>query len=449
MRTTHQGNISLVEDGPNVYMFEITDDQRTPYSDTQPYPTAEEKTFYPLRVGNFEIIPHGQENRLPYDIRKLLDEENLSPEFLNKQTQLLFGQGPALYETRFENGEMKRYWDTVPEIESFLNDWDYEDYLLRATIEFRHMNGHYSKYFRSRGARIGGETFVTHLENVPATHARLEWPDQQNNINHIIVGDWGLPWQSGMRKYPVFRREDPFAKRVSMRYSNLYSFALANNYSRSPFHGNFSWIKLHSQIAPLLISFNVNAAVIKYHIKSPALYWHQKEEKLKEKCEAKNITYKPEMLEELKDNIYKKMAEGLTNTKNAGKFITTETIWDEDSREYVEFKIEPLDQKVKDFIDAQVNTAKRANLEITSGFGLHPALSNVSTDGNLPSGSEQLYAFKLYLQTGIYIPERIICKDINHAIAVNFPKSKFRLGFYHNNVLTEEETTPENRMKNN
>ncbi len=58
------------------------------------------------------------------------------------------------------------------------------------------------------------------------------------------------------------------------------------------------------------------------------------------------------------------------------------------------------DQKVKDFIDAQINIANEALFQVTSGIGLHPALSNLSKDGNLPSGSEQLYSFKIYLATG-------------------------------------------------
>jgi protein-tyrosine phosphatase len=96
-----------------------------------------------------------------------------------------------------------------------------------------------------------------------------------------------------------------------------------------------------------------------------------------------------------------------------------------------------------------VAIAKRADFETTAGFGLHPALSNMSADGNLPSGSEQLYAFKLYLATSVDIPESIICKDINQAIAVNFPGKNLKMGFYHDTVLTEESTSPSERIKNN
>jgi hypothetical protein len=42
----------------------------------------------------------------------------------------------------------------------------------------------------------------------------------------------------------------------------------------------------------------------------------------------------------------------------------------------------------------------------------------------------------------------IVCKDINLAIRANFPGTSLRIGFYHDVVLTEESTNPENRVKN-
>ena len=107
-----------------------------------------------------------------------------------------------------------------------------------------------------------------------------------------------------------------------------------------------------------------------------------------------------------------------------------------------------MDQKVADFIDAQIGISNQSLFMITSGLGMHPALSNLSKDGNLPSGSEQLYAFKLYLATGIDIPEGIVMKDINMAIRANFPGTDLRLGFYHDIVMTEEKTNPKDRLKN-
>ena len=129
--------------------------------------------------------------------------------------------------------------------------------------------------------------------------------------------------------------------------------------------------------------------------------------------------------------------------------MSSETICDDSANEYVGWEIEPIDPKIQQYVKAQLDTAKRSAFEITAGIGLHPALSNISADGNLPSGSEQLYAFKLYLKTGVDIPESIVCRDINNAIQANFPGTKWRLGFYHDVILTEEQTNPEDRTRNN
>jgi hypothetical protein len=210
-----------------------------------------------------------------------------------------------------------------------------------------------------------------------------------------------------------------------------------------------NWIKLGSTLAKLLTSFNANSAAIKYHIRVPRAYWTGLQDELIEKCEKDGIPYDDKMLLKAKDEKFAAFAATLTSVSNVGKFITTDDFFDDEANEYVGWKVDVLDQKIKDFIDAQLNISKRAALEVTAGLGLHPALSNISYEGNLPSGSEQLYAFKLFLLTGVDIPESIVCRDINNAIQANFPGTEYRIGFYHDVVITEEKTKPKDRIKNN
>ena len=447
MNIYREGRFAVIDTGVNVYTAEITAEDRTPFSGVQPYFSGADNAF-PVRIGQFQMVPFGSENNMPGELREILDENHITPEALNKQAQLLWGQGPALYEVKFENGKRSKYWIEDKEIQAWLDSWDWEEYLLKAVIEYRTINGHFSKYFRTRAGRIGQPSRIDHLEHVSSTDARLEWPDDNGRIHHIITGQFSMPWKQELRQYPVFNPRDPFKNPVSMRYSNLYSFALDRNYSRPPWFGILNWIKLSSSLPKLLLNYNVNAAAIRYHIKSPAIYWAMKEEQLKKNCDLKGVDYKSSMLEDLKDEIFLKVAEGLVGVEKAGKMITTEEIWDDMGQEYVGWKVETIDPKVKNYITAQLEIAKRSDFEITAGIGLHPALSNMSADGNLPSGSEQLYAFKLYLSTGVDIPERIVCMDINNAIAANFPGKKIKVGFYHDVVTTEEMTTPSNRVKN-
>ena len=444
MNLVRKGDLGYIESTVGVYTFEVTAD--TSYPTLENFGASIAKD--PMPIGGFRIIPYGDQNAMPQELRVLLDENNLTPEVLDKQFQLLWGQGPALYKTEFKEGKRTKYWDAVPEIEKFLNDWDFEDYLTKAGVEYRHVNGHFSKYFRNLGFRIGRKPIITELKHISSLKARLEWPDNRQQIKHIITGDFERPTITNLKAFPIFNQKDSFAFPISMRYTNMYSFAMDNDYSRPGIFGNRHWIALSSSLPMLLMSYNKNSASIKYHIKSPAAYWEQQKERLEKNCELKGVEYKDKMLDELKDETFAKFAEGLTGIKNVGKFITSETIYDELGEEYVGWEVEALDQKVKDYIDAQINIAKRAQLETTAGLGLHPALSNISSDGNLPSGSEQLYAFKLYLATGVDIPESIVCRDINYAIKANFPNTEYKLGFYHDTVLTEESTKPADRVKN-
>jgi len=103
-------------------------------------------------------------------------------------------------------------------------------------------------------------------DHVSSTRSRLAWPDDNNRINNIYTGDFQQPWKAGLRQYPIFDHRKPFAQPVSMRYSNLYGFALENEYSRPALFGLFNWIKLGSSLPVLLMNFNKNAASIRHHI---------------------------------------------------------------------------------------------------------------------------------------------------------------------------------------
>ena len=82
-------------------------------------------------------------------------------------------------------------------------------------------------------------------------------------------------------------------------------------------------------------------------------------------------------------------------------------------------------------------------------MALHPSLTNIMVNGKLASGSEMLYALKVFLHFDTRIPERVILGPINQAIAYNFPDTKYQLGFYHSVVMSEEGVTESQRMKNN
>lgn len=448
-KATVKGNLGYVNVGGGTYTFEILSTQKLASPGTLPFYNTTRRMI-PMRIGDFEFIPMGDNNRMPDELREMLDENNITTGVLEKSVGLIWGQGPALYDERFEAGKRLRFWDADPEIETWLKSWDYEEYLMKALVEFKTMNGHFTKYYRNLGSRIGLPGMIVKLEHCSCLYARLGWPDFKNGVTNIIAGDFDRPWINGLASYPVFNSKAPFAFPVAMSYDNFYNFALDKNYSRPSFYGNINWMKLSNTIPKLLNAFNLNSASIKYHIKSPSAFWERKEQQLREKCldAVPTIEYTDKMLDDLKEEILSDYSKSLCGIDNVGKIMHTEKIYEDSYAEFADWTVEVLDQKVKDFIDAQINISKHANLNTNAGLGLHPALSGLSDDGNLPSGSEQLYAFKFYLLTSTDIAESIICKALNFAIQANFPKTTKRIGFYHDTIITEEQTSPKERVKN-
>ncbi|MCX6272210.1 MAG: hypothetical protein NTU44_13520 [Bacteroidetes bacterium] len=445
-RVMRSGNFGIIQFSDCAYSFEISGGYSLATQGVLPLAVRQGWEQQPFTIGSFKIIPHGKSNQLPYELRDILEENNLTEGVFKRQRGLLWGQGPALYQEEFVNGEKQRTWVTDPEVEQWLRSFDYQEQLRRAIVDYYHTEGHYALLFLNRASRISAKTRIERVEHVGYHKARLEWPEDLVNIKRIITGDWYNPNILGLTAYPVFNALRPFDSPVSMMFCNMYSFA-HDFYGLPAYYGALNWIRKGSAIPKILEALSKNSLNIKWHIKSPASYWDAKRTLLMEKCSNENTAYKEEMLEDLKDEIFKQLAEVLSGEVNVGKFFTSEKLIN-DLGQMEEWSIEPIDQKVKEFVESQVLIAKQADSAITSGMGLHPSLSNIMVDGKLASGSEQLYALKLYLATEVDIPESIICRPINTAIAVNWPEKNLNIGFYHQVVKTEDSVTSQNRVKN-
>lgn len=403
----------------------------------------------PEIIAGKAVVPYGKDNNLPIEIRNIMEENNLAPGILEREKGLLFGQGPELYQKVYEDGEVTRKWDYNKEIWKWLNSWDLMRYLDMAITEYKYLHGYFDKVFLSKGIRIGRTPKIAGMEIVPSVNARLGWIKTRKleDIKEILVGNFEEGCLRGITTYPVFDCKDPFRYKVSMSYHNSYSYA-RNLYSIPSFYGSLNWIRRSSDVPVILKYITDNMINVAFHIESPNEYWEAQEEKLKDKCTRANREYRSEMLDEHKDDVLRKLAEALSGKRNVGKFFHTVTLKDLDGKP-CEWKITPIDQKIKDFIEGQIRVSEKADSATTSGIGLHPSLSNIMVDGKLSSGSEMLYALKLYLASDTSIPEEIILQSVNRAIQINFPNTPWRLGFYHKIVLREEDVSPNERTSKN
>lgn len=408
----------------------------------------------PQMYQGVKIVPHGINNNLPEIVRNIMAENNLAPGILERQIGLLYSNGPALYRLVYRNGEITRSYLEDKEINKWLKSWDWRRFLDMALVEYKHLKGFYTKNFRNRGARIPGEKgFITSLQVVPGTDARLGWPEygspRLENVRTIYVGDFLNNFlDSDLVAYPVFQPNDPFKYGVSMSYHNTYSFAY-RFYSVPSFFGTFKWLWRSSEIPDIIEYLGKNGISASFHIHSPNGYWEAKKEKLQERYQDKDDDEIEVLLQEIKDKLFSDISSALAGNENAGKFIETVDFYDDEGN-LCQWKIEAIDQKIHDFIEAQLKVGSQADSASTSGMGLHPSLANIIIPGQLGSGSQMLYALKLFWAADTAIPESVIFEPINRAIAANWPeKEGILMGFYRPVVQKEDNVSSQDRLTNN
>lgn len=437
------GDSGFIRSGNNIYSFQIAASNSNWTDEMNNFYSTSNWDIEKLTVAGYDIIPYGANNNMPKELRDVLEIQHIGAGIQRRKRNILFGQGPVLYKIEYKDGQrVKTYVEDI-EIETWLKSWNYGQYLRKCCVDYYNAELVFTKIFRNRAARIGGASQIAKLEHVGVHRSRFGWPEN-GSIVRVITGDFD--YNRDIKVFPTWDKMDPFRNPVSMAYANQYSFA-RDWYPVPSYYGTMNWLNRSSAVPQILKSLTDNSLNIKWHIKSPASYWEARREELKRDCETKNEKYTEDLLEDLKDEVFGKLGDVLAGQKNVGKFFTSETFFNEQGLAEG-WEILPIDQKIQEYVTAQLEIAKYADVAAISGMGLPPSLSNIMVDGKLSSGSESLYAYKLYMSTEVDIDESIVCQAINDAIAVNFPGRGIQLGFYHDVVKTEDSVTSSERLKN-
>jgi hypothetical protein len=410
----------------------------------------------PLSIGGgYEIVPEGEDNKLGYQLMQLLEDNNLGLGVIRRQRGLQYGQGLSMYRIDFDNEtgrrQVKWFWDDA--VGKWLEGFDHEEYLLNVLFDLLCKNEYYTKIIRNREPRItGGSGKVAALEHVPCADCRRQWPDKKGMIANIFTGDWSEGEPDPIYRYPVFDPAKPMTKEAYMMWSSFYMFGRNATKEVVPgYWGARKWMQ-RSNVAPdILKSQTDNGLNIKWHIISPQSYWDAKREILMKQCEQKETEYKESMLEDLKDQVLQGLSKVLSGIENVGKFFHSEAVRTElgiGKSEILKWEIVPIDMKVKEFTEAQITISNKADQAITSAMGLHPSLSNILIDKKLASGSELLYAYKLFIATDTKVWEKKSLEVMNMMKRLYFPSVPGVFGFYHDIVKREEDITASERTTN-
>lgn len=404
-------------------------------------------------IGDYLVFPYGANDDLPDIIKEVVQNNSTAPGILKKKTQLIYGMKPLLYKESVKEGKYIREYQEDSEVTTWLESWDYESYLLKALTDYQHLEGVFSKFELTKGARIG-QPFISKIEHMYPDRTRKACKKDSSNLDatHAITSERSfrdVNAVNGYKVYPLFDFKNPFAYKNAVLYSNMYSFC-TDYYTVPDLYGSIEWLRRSTAVPLIFKALSKNSINIKYHIISPQAFWDKKKEEIEANCEKAGVIYKASMLLEYQKNFLEKISVVLSGDENTGKYLHTTKSFTVDGTNLIEhgWEIKIIDQNIKDFVAAQIDISNHSNHALASGLNLHSALGNVSETGKSDSGSEQIYALKTFLQTGISIPEMIVMKAINYALLANYPKKGLKLGFYHENPEKEQDIAPKNRMIN-
>lgn len=407
-------------------------------------------------IGDYAVFPYGDTNDLPDIIRDVIYNNYIAPGLLTKKRNLLWGNGPRLYREEYEGNQIIRVLERNKEIESWLESFDYESYLLKCLKDYNHIESVTTKFELGKGFDFG-KNFISKLEHIPVNKVRKaalsgSTNHIEGNPTHVIVskvsGNVFTANEFG-KVYPLFDYRNPYKYKNSVMYSNEYSFGI-DIYTLPDIFGALEWLRRSTATPLILKAFTDNSINLKFHVESPQLYWDRKKEDLKRKCEESGLEYNDSMMVAYTRKVFDKITSVLSGADNSGKMWHTIKLTGTDGEDLKEYgwTIKAIDQNVKDFITAQIDVSKRADYAVGASVGLHSALGNISETGKSDSGSEQLYAHQTYLATNINVPEIITTKAINTAIKLNFPEADLKIGFHQVGVRRQQNETPSERLIN-
>ena len=403
----------------------------------------------PQSVGGVSIVPWGPDDQMPRMVRDLLEKNNIGPGILTRKLGLIYGQGVQLYRTKVDENEVVQEWTQDSEIQAWLDSWDYQRYVREALTEYLHMGGHFTKYQCAKSVRIG-KPWIHSLKCIPSADCRLVWPDPHrtptlDDITEILVGDMER-WRQ-LQIFPRFDKWHPTDHEAAVQYHSLRSFG-RNLYAISSFHGSIPWMQDANDIAEIVRALNDNVIAAAYMVHEPQAYWREKQMAIESDHPEWTEQQVAKELDKLRDQITRQIADVMAGKHNAGKFFTCVDFVDDQGNEQ-SWKIEPIELNLDKYIQAQKDISKMADSATTSAMGLSPALANIIIDGKSDSGSQMLYALKIFYGADTVIPEQIVLEALNDALRINFPQKKdLFLGFYHKTIQKEDNVSAGDRMTN-
>lgn len=477
------GNYGCYIDDSNVISFQLGNGPISSVLQPDPAFPVFKDGYYPdmqwQSIQGFQVCSRGFNNRKCEEVASDIKKNRLLPRLITKQVNMLYGHGPGVYKYVFQEGKLQKEWQECPEVMDWLMSWkergiesDYQEFAKTCIKNYYYFRDYFAK-FRFTVGKSRGKLPIAGLEALENKHCRLATTKKDvamdvvyyKDFRHIAVGQWGYG-TSTFRIYPKFNLVEvdkyQFAAISHHREKSVDEFYGVNETHQ----GTKSYIKGSNDTADYINSFLRNSLAAKIHIIIPNAWLESKrnqitklctENKIRAKNNEKLLVYNGiEIGTEFKEStllVYlqselRKISSYLSGADNQGKAYATisfKTGQGEEER----WKIETVDLKYKEYIDALISYDKRADEVLLSSVGLDSSISSVSKDGVISkSGADAYYNYLIYILS-LTSEDEICTEAFNQAIQINFPhlyKQGYRIGFYREVPARQEDVSPKDRI---
>ena len=432
-----------------------------------------------LGIEGYQVLMRGNNNQLCDEVTKEIKENRLLPRLYSKEIKMLYGHGLAVYRQSLEDNKLVRKYEDLPEVTSWLDSWvdrglpSVEEFCKTCIKNFYYFGDFFVKWRFSRGKAIGMGMPVAGLEAMENRVCRLATTRTDvaselisySDFRQVVVGkfSYGL---SSFAIYPKFSMQEVDNYRYAA-ISHHREKSVDEYYGANETHqGARPYIQGSNKTARYINSFLKNSLAAKVHVIIPNAWIQSKRTQITNLC-AENKKRKAKDMELLKYNgldigteykesiLVKYMRQEVRNfssylsgADNQGKGFTSISFMDAQGHSQ-EWKVETIDLKYKEYIEALISYDKRTEQALLSSVGLDAAISAVDKDGVISkSGSDTYYNYLIYIMS-LTSEDEVCAEPLNWALRLNFPhlwEQGYRLGFYREVPQRQEDTTPNQRL---
>ncbi len=477
------GNLGAYVDDDNVITFELGSSTTSSLDRKRLDDDTPSNFFVPkfMNVDGYHVASRGPDNRNCEQIEKDIKSNRLLPRLIDKQNKFLYGKGIFIYTESVVNSKVVRVWEQMPEaVQKWLDSWknngieqSYTDFALSVIKRFYYFRDFFVKFRMSAGKKIGRYP-IAGMELVENKHCRLATKKEDvvndtvlyKDFRYVLFGDW----HKGGAKYKVY----PL---FNISELDNYNYAAISHHKESSVDDYYGLNETHEGVKPFLKtsnelpiyidSFLSNALAAKIHVIIPNAWVESKRKQIKTLCEENRKRKKDEMVLLKYNNIeigteysestvirfireeLRRLSNYLSGAKNQGKAYASYSFRSDKGAEEERWKIETIDLKYKEYIEALTKYDERVDEVLISAVGIDSSISAVSKPGMISkSGSDSYYNFIIYLMS--LTPDDEKCAEpFNIALQLNFPEiynQGYRLGFYREIPSRQEDVSADNRL---